>query len=92
MMGSVPGAEDIKMNKRDVPGGPLVIKYLPVNAGDTSSILGPGTKNTYAGWQLRSCITTIEPMHLEPMLHDKRSLCNEKPAYHNSRVAHTCCN
>ena len=91
MMGSVPGAEDIKMSKRDVPGGP-VVKYLPVNAGDTSLILGPGTKNTYAGWQLRLCTTSTEPMHLEPVLHDKRSHCNEKPAYPNSRVAHTRCN
>lgn len=32
MMGSVPGAKDIKMNKRDVPGGP-VVKYLPFNRG-----------------------------------------------------------
>ena len=47
VMGSVPGAEDIKMNKRDDPGGP-VVRYLPVNGGDTSSILGPGTKNIYA--------------------------------------------
>ena len=77
MMGSVPGAEDIKMNKRDDPGGP-VVRYLPVNAGDTSWILGPGTKNIYARWQLRSC-TTTEPTHLEPVLHDKRSHCNESP-------------
>lgn len=87
MMGSVPGAKDIKMNKRDVPGGP-VVKYLPFNRGDTSLILGLGT-NTYAEWHLRSCTTATEPMHLETVLHDKRSLCNERPAYHNLRETPT---
>ena len=25
----------------------------------------------------------LKPVHLEPVLHDKRSHCNEKPAHHN---------
>ena len=27
--------------------------------------------------------TTMKPVHLEPMLHNKRSHCNEKPAHLN---------
>ena len=42
------------------PGGPLV-KSLPCNAGDTSSIPGPG-RSLNAAEQLSLCPTTTEPM------------------------------
>ena len=33
--------------------------------------------------QLSPCTTTTEPERLEPMLHNKRSHCNEKPSHLN---------
>ena len=38
-------------NSWDFPGGP-VVKNPPCNAGDTSSMLGPGTKIPHASGQL----------------------------------------
>ena len=67
---------------RDYPGG-LAVESLPAKAGDKDSILGPGGSYMPKGnwacaleprshnyWSLRT---------LEPMLHSKRSHCNEKP-------------
>ena len=42
-------------------GGP-VVKNLPCNVGDVSSILGQGTKIPYALEQLSLCATATEPM------------------------------
>ena len=36
-----------------------------------------------AAEQLSTCAITTEPAHLEPVLHNKRSHCNEKPAHRN---------
>ena len=40
-------------------------------------------KIPHAVEQLSPCATTTEPTCLEPVLHNKRSHCNEKPAHHN---------
>ena len=53
---------------QDFPGGP-VVRSPPANAGDVGSIAGPEGPQ-YLG-------TT------EPVLHAKRSLCNEKPTHCN---------
>ena len=44
----------------DLPCG-QVVKNLPANAGDTSLILGLGTKIPHAAGQLNLCTTTTEP-------------------------------
>ena len=44
----------------DLPGG-QVVKNLPANAGDTSLILGLGTKIPHAAGQLDPCTKTTEP-------------------------------
>ena len=59
-----------------------MVKNLPVNAGDTGSIPGPGRfhmpqSNMSMGhkyWSLRA---------LEPVLHSKKSHHSEKPMHHN---------
>ena len=48
------------MHKRDFPGGP-VVKNLPSNVGDTSSIPGPG-KIAQAVLQLSLCAMAVEPV------------------------------
>ena len=48
---------------RDFPGGP-VVKNLPSNAGDASSIPGRGTKIPHAAGQLSPLTTTTELTHL----------------------------
>ena len=45
----------------DFPGGP-VVKNLPSNAGDMSSIPGQGTKISCAVWQLSLSVTTREKL------------------------------
>ena len=45
--------------------GNLVVKNPPADAGDMG--------------QLSPCTTITEPAHLEPVLHNNRSHCNEKP-------------
>ena len=45
---------------RDFPAGP-VVKNLPSNAGDASSIPGQGTKIPHAVGQLSLCAVTTEP-------------------------------
>ena len=63
------------MNLQDFPGG-TVVKNPPASAGDRSSI--PGLK------RLILCVTTIELVCLESMIHN-----NEKPRHHKWRVAPT---
>ena len=45
-------------------GASLVVQWLrlPTNAGDTGSILGPGTRNSHAMGQLSPRTTTTEPL------------------------------
>ena len=77
----------------DFPGG-TVVKNLPANAGDRGSSPGPGKShmpqsNKACAPQLLSLRPRahepqlLSPRTLEPMLHNKRSHCNEKPAHHN---------
>ena len=47
---------------RDFPGGP-VVENPSANAGDVSSISGPGTKIPHAERQLSSCFIITEPAH-----------------------------
>ena len=46
----------------DFSGG-SVVKNLPSNAGDTTSIPGTGTKNSHITGQLSLCVATSEPKH-----------------------------
>ena len=55
----------IKAAERDLPGGP-VVKNLPSNAEDASSIPGWGAKIPYAMGQLSACTATRE----EPACHN----------------------
>ena len=72
----------------DFPGGPEV-KNLPTNAGDTSSIPGPGRSHRLlSNWVLSHNYlslgaTTAESTCLEPVLCNKRDHSNEKPLHHN---------
>ena len=56
----MPPSQSFKQMHRDVPGGP-VVKNLPANAGDTSSILDLGTKIPLAVEHLSPCAITTEP-------------------------------
>ena len=58
----------LKIHPRDFSGGPL-IRSLPCNAGNISSIPGQGTKIAYAKEQL-SLLTTTR----ETVCHKERSL------------------
>ena len=65
----------------DFPGGTMT-KSPPANAGDTR--IQPLVQED------STCLGANKPMHqnygacaLEPVLHNKRSHCNEKPAHHN---------
>ena len=40
-------------------------------------------KIPHALGQQNLCATTTEPIHLERVLHERRSPCSEKPVYHN---------
>ena len=62
------------MKKPDFPGG-AVDKNRPADARDTGSI-------PHAEEQLSPRATTIDAVHLEPVLH-KRTQCSEKPMDHN---------
>ena len=74
--------------------GGAVVKNLPANAGDTGSSPGPGRshmpRSNYArAPQLLSLSSgarepqLLKPTCLEPMLRNKRSHRNEKPAHRN---------
>ena len=77
--------------KNDFKGfrGGAVVKNPPANAGDMGSSPGPGRSHmlwsNYArAPQLLSLRATLmKPVHLEPVLHNKRSHHNEKPTQHN---------
>ena len=64
-----------KRENGDFVGGAL-FKNPPVNSGDTGSIPGlgrsPRTTTMSLSWSLWA--TTTEPMSLEPMFHNRRSL------------------
>ena len=81
---SKPDTHSSKRNIPDFPGGPMV-KIPPVNAGDTDSVFGLGkfhrrgaTKSFCHNYWAHNAAAT-KPAHLEPMLGNKRSHCNEKP-------------
>ena len=67
-----------KNNTSTILGGP-VVKNLPANAGDTSSISGP--RRSHMPWALSPCTMT------EPMLCHKGSHCSERPAHCNKDPA-----
>ena len=68
------------MHSLDFPGGP-VVKNLPANAGDVGAIPGMGRYHMpllipYSrGWEPQ----LLSPHALEPVLHNERSYCSEKP-------------
>ena len=77
----------------DFPGG-SVVKNLPANAGDMGSSPGPGRSHMLQSNQahvpqlLSLCSRArkprlLKPVRLEPVLHNKRSHCNEKPTHCN---------
>ena len=77
----------------DFPGGP-VVKNLPASAEDTGSISGPGRSHMSTGnWACASQLLSsqsrahkvklLNPMYLQPMLHDKKSHHDEKPKHRN---------
>ena len=83
----------IKKFTEGSPGGAMVKNPL-ANAGDTGSSPGPGRShmlqiNQAHVPQLLSLRSTarepqlLKPARLEPVLHNKRSNCNEKPPHHN---------
>ena len=63
------------------PGG-AVVKNPPANAGDTGSSPGPG--RSHMPRSNKACKPQLlKPTRLEPVLHNKRSHRNEKPAHRN---------
>ena len=71
----------------DFPWGP-VVKNPPANAGGMGLIPGPGRSHMLQSNQA-PVPQLLKPPHLEPMLCNKRSHHNEKPAHHNR--AHARC-
>ena len=57
--------------------GGLVVKNMPCNAGDMSSIPGQGTKIAHAQEQLSLCAATAEPVH-----HSRESRCFTHIVFH----------
>ena len=72
---------NIKSLFRNAPGGP-VVKNLPINAGDMSSIPGP-EDSTCLGASKLLCHNYWSLRALEPMLYIKRIHGNEKPVHRN---------
>ena len=66
---------------RDFLGG-SVVKNLPANADDKGSVPGPGRPLMPQRSEAR-CTTTTAACSLEPVLHNKRSHCNEKSTHCN---------
>ena len=65
----------------DFPGG-AVDKYLPANAGDTG--LSPGLERFDVPQRNQAYAPQLlKPPSLDPVLHNKRSHCNEKPTRYN---------
>ena len=80
----------IKLESLEFHHGPLV-KNLPASSGDSGSI--PGLGRCHLLWSSWTCgPQLLKPACLEPLLHNKRSHCNEKPKHRNSSVAPTCRN
>ena len=71
--------ESNKSKMWDSPGGP-VVKNLPVNAGDTDSIPGPGRSHMPLGNQAL-VMQLLKPGRLEPRLCNRRSHGNEEPKH-----------
>ena len=68
----------------DFPGGP-VVKNPPANARDMNLIPGPGRSHMLRPHALQwrgPCAITTEPVHWQPVLHNKRSHCSETPELH----------
>ena len=59
-----------------------VVNNLPAYAGDTGSIPDPGRSHILWG-NLARLQQLLKLVHLEPVLHNKRSHCNEKPMNRN---------
>ena len=78
----------LKISTLGFPGG-AVVKNPPASAGDTGPIPSPGRSHMPRAPQLLSLRSgarepqLLKPAHLEPMLHNKRSHRNEKPAHRN---------
>ena len=68
-------------NLQGFPGG-AVFKNLPANAGDTSSSPGPGRSHMPRSSEARAP-QLLKPVHIEPVLCNKRSHLNEKPVHCN---------
>ena len=88
-----PLARLIKKNREDFPGG-AVVKNPPANAGEMGSSPGLGRshmlQSSYARvpqllrLHSRACKPQLlKPMCLAPVLHTRRSHCNEKPVHCN---------
>ena len=71
----------LTINFSGFPGG-AVVKNPPANAGDTGSSLGPGRSHMPRSNYAR-VPQLLKPTHLEPVLCNKRSHHNEKPAHRN---------
>ena len=82
-----------EFNFSGFPGG-AVVKNPPANAGDMGSSPGPGRSHmpqsnwAHAPQLLSLCSRTrepqlLKPVHLEPVLFNKRSHRNEKLTHHN---------
>ena len=74
---------------RGFPGG-AVVKNPPANAGDiwVQALVQEGPTCRRATKPVRHNYWArmpqlLKPAHPEPMLHNKRSHCNEKPVHHN---------
>lgn len=83
----------LKSLSEGLPGG-SVVKNLPASAGDTGSIPEFGRSHrSRSNWACVPQLSTLcsrawepqllKPMHPRPLLHDKRSHRNEKPAHRN---------
>ena len=72
---------NLKHLHRDFPGG-TVVKSPPASAGDMGSIPGPGGSHMpWSSWAHAPQL--LKPVHLEPVLRNKKSHRNEKPAHSN---------
>ena len=59
-------------------------KYLELNNKEnfvSSKAVGYMCSRAHMPQLLSPCAADTAPMHLEPVLHNKRSQCNEKPAH-----------
>ena len=80
MKGKREPQERVKNGDHNFPGGP-VVKNQPANDRDMGSIPGPG-KILHAAEPLSKHATLLKPENQEPVFHNKRGHCNEKPECH----------